>query len=75
MMVEHDDLETEADEYPRLPVNLHVAARASIALATSTGLGAGVTSGADGAGLARTDVARVARAKTVQELGDFILMM
>lgn len=58
MMVEHDDFDLEADEYPRVPVNLQVAARASMALSTSLGLGAGVGSGAaTGAGLAKTDLA------------------
>lgn len=54
MMVEQDAFDFDADEYPRLPENVQVAARASIARSTSCGLGAGVGAGA-AAGTAKTD--------------------
>lgn len=76
MMVEHDALDLEAEEYPRLPEKVHVAALASIARSTSFGLGAGVGAGAAagmGPGAARTHCDVEARTSHEAARRDFML--
>lgn len=73
IIVEHDDFDTEADEYPAAPEKVHVAARfsmarSSMARSTSKGLGAGVGAGAaSAAGMARTARAAKARRRVAEE--------